>query len=116
LGKPFRTTGRAREYQHLGLAVIFNKQDQVAALMVGAWCEASDILLDVFKGGTESGVRLRADRGQVVKTYGEPSSVRTVGLPEAEFEVLEYDALRAEFALRKGKLVHVTLKRAAGER
>ncbi len=111
LGKPFRMTDRAKEYQHLGLAVVMDKEDRVAAILVGAWCEASDILLDVFKGGTEAGVRLRADRGQVVQAHGEPSAVRSVGSPEAEFEVLTYDALRTEFALRKGKLIHVTLKR-----
>jgi hypothetical protein len=116
LGEPFRTTGRAKEYQHLGLAVVMDERDRVAAILVGAWCEASDILLDVFKGGTEAGVRLRADRGEVVKAHGEPSAVRSVGPPEAEFEVLGYDALRAEFALRKGKLVHVTLKRSADGR
>jgi hypothetical protein len=111
LGKPFRTTGRAQEYQHLGLAVVMDKQDRVAAILLGAWCEPSDILLDVFKGGTEAGVRLRAERGQVLKAYGEPSVTSKVGPAETDFEVLRYDNLWAEFAFRKGKLVHITLRR-----
>jgi hypothetical protein len=111
LGRPFRNTGRAQEYQHLGLAVVMDKQDRVAAILVGAWCEPSDILLDVFKGGTEAGVRLRAERGQVLKAYGEPSVTSKLGPAEADFEVLRYDTLRAEFALRKGRLVHITLRR-----
>ena len=63
----------------------------------------------MLKGETEAGVRLHADRGEVVKAHGEPSGVRAVGPPEAKFEVLVYDALQIEFALRKGKLVHITL-------
>ena len=34
-----------------------------------------------------------------------------IASPQAEFELLKYDALHIEFALRKGRLVHITLKR-----
>lgn len=44
MGKPYRVTGKAHEYQHLGFAVIFDRQDKVGAILGGAWCEISDIM------------------------------------------------------------------------
>jgi hypothetical protein len=111
LGKPYRVTGQAHEYQHLGFAVIFDKQDKVGAILGGAWCEISDILLDVFKGVTAKGIKLRSTKQQVISAYGKPSKTNIIGANNMDFEVLKYDSLRTDFALRKGKIVHITLKR-----
>ena len=113
VGEPFRVSGKAYEYQRLGLAVMLDREDRVAAILAGAWCESSDVLLDVFKGATREGVKLRSTRQEVVAAYGNPDSTQTVGEKGQEFEVLKYAAFRTQFAFRGGKLVHITLKRPA---
>ena len=37
VGIPYRVTGNAYEYQHLGLAVLFDREERVGGIMVGAW-------------------------------------------------------------------------------
>ena len=106
VGEPFRITGRAYEYQKLGLAVMLGKDDRVNAILCGAWCEASDVLLDVFKGATKDGIRLRTTPDQVIAVYGRP--IETSHLATG-FDVLRYDRMR--FAFRDGRLVHMTFQR-----
>jgi hypothetical protein len=110
VGEPYRITGRAYEYQLLGLAVLLDRNDRVTMILVGAWCEHSDALLDVFKGTTREGVKLRSARAEIERAYGKPDSAATVDTAGKAFEVLKYEALRTQFALRRGRLVHITLK------
>lgn len=103
VGEPYRKTGSAWEYQHLGLAVLFDDRDRINAILAGAFCEPSDVLLDVFKGETAEGLRLRASRKEAVAAFGEPLLVKIL---DSGFEVLQYE--NAEFAFRGGELVHMT--------
>jgi len=103
IGEPYRTTGSFDEYQHLGLAVLFDDDARVQGILAGAWCEPSDILLDVFKGETADGLGLRASREELVLAFGEPLSVREI---DDAFELLSYE--NWEFACRQGRLVHMT--------
>lgn len=108
LGEPYRRTGSADEYQLLGLAVMFDPEERVQLILAGAWCEPSDILLQVFKGETPEGLRLRASKEEVVAEFGEPRRAEVLG---TGFEVLHYAV--GNFALRDGRLVHMTWKSPA---
>ncbi|MCA9411538.1 MAG: hypothetical protein KC944_10045, partial [Candidatus Omnitrophica bacterium] len=106
IGEPYRITGKAFEYQNLGFALFFDPEDKVNAILCGAWCPPSDILLDVFKGVTPEGIRLRSTIQEVRAAYGQPSATDEIA---SGFVVLHYGTM--DLAFREGKLVHITLKK-----
>ena len=109
LGPPFRITGSAHEYQMLGFAVLFDREGRVARLLCGAWCEPSDILLDVFKGRTKDGIALGMALHDVTEILGPPRQT-TEGPVKSEFGVFDYGDM--QLAFRQDRLVHMTLMKS----
>jgi hypothetical protein len=105
IGEPYRVTGDYYEYQHLGMAALFDRSGRVSAILCGAWCEPSDVLLDVFKGETAEGIRLRSSDAEVLRVFGEPLEKEEL---EQTFMIFHYQ--NASFAFRRGLLVHMTWK------
>lgn len=106
IGDPHRITGSAYEYQNLGYAVMFDRENKVNAFVCGAWCPPSDILLDVFKGVTQEGIHLRSSMEEVTTAYGQPLTRKDL---DKDFVVFHYKLIWLAF--RDGKLVHMTLRK-----
>lgn len=109
LGTPYRISDSAYEYQMLGFAIGFDHTGRVVTFLAGGWCESSDILVDVFKGITPDGIKMRSSKEQVIQVYGEPSRVRDSTNESAFADILIYDELGTIFSFRNDELIHISM-------
>lgn len=111
LGEPFRVTGSAFEYQRLGYAVMFDKENKVNGILCGQVCDDGHdyILVDVFKGETAEGIKMKSDESEIISAYGPPDKEKSEGGSSQSFKTLNYG--NVQYTLRNGKLIHIALRR-----
>jgi hypothetical protein len=107
LGQPDARPGRPLQYLSLGLAVLPTSKDEtVGAIMMGD--PEGGVLVERFKGVTPKGIGMKSTRQEIIAAYGQPENTKssTGGLEE-----LQYDSGGTQYALRGGRVVHITLRR-----
>ena len=106
LGKPERTIGGANEYLSKGMAVLSSRDSAVGGIMFGDMNNSNSPLVKACKYKTESGIGMGSSLDDLVKAYGEPSSVNPMG----KGKMMSYNQLGATFALQNDKVIHMSFR------
>jgi len=106
LGKPERSMGMANEYLSKGMAVMGSKDSAVGAIVFGDMNNPNSPLIKACKYKTEKGIGMGSTLGDLVKAYGEPSSVEPIG----QGKRVSYKQLGATFTLQNGKVIHMQFR------
>ena len=106
IGPPTRITGRAQEYLNLGIAVLPSGDGGVGAVMIGDL--EGGTLSAAFKGTTKEGVGIGSTHEKIVTALGPPEKSETTG---PDVERLRYNSGRTIYTLKRGKVVHIEVKR-----
>lgn len=111
-GEPDRKSGpSAWEYLSHGLAVVFEREGRVRAVLAGDGCLRGDPpavspLVDAFKGKTAKGVGMRSPRADVEAEFGAPDREQK----REDFVILSYGELGLSFTFFKDELIYITMK------
>lgn len=106
LGKPQRTMGGAFEYLNQGMAVLFDKNSQVVALMFGDMNKPDSPLVKKCHYRTDKGIGMGSSLDDIRKAYGEPASVQNMG----NLKRVKYPSLGVTFSLQDGKIIHMQFR------
>lgn len=105
LGQPDRPQGNVLVYdKKFGFSVICARGGVVANVFCGVYPRSPG--LKVFEGRTKEGIGLDSTRADLVKAFGEPTSVKPWGAGQ---EQLRYNQLGLMFILEAGKVVQLTV-------
>ncbi|HTL18438.1 MAG TPA: hypothetical protein VL793_14475 [Patescibacteria group bacterium] len=107
LGEPNRRTANALEYTRLGFAIMPNSSGLVQVVMCGDVTGINGPLVRAFTGRTKEGIGLGSTRDELVKAYGEPSSIEKMRWGS---ESIRYDNLGITFTLEGGKVYHMIVR------
>ena len=107
LGEPERRTANAWEYTHLGFAAMPGPDGIVHVVMCGDVTGLGGPLVKAFTGRTKEGIGLGSTREELLKAYGEPSSIEKF---RGGTESIRYDSLGITFTLEAGKVYHMIVR------
>ncbi len=107
LGQPQRRTAAALEYTNLGLAVMYGPDQIVQVVMCGDVTGLNGPFVKLFNGRTKEGIGMNSTRDELLKTYGEPTSMEKMRMG---LESIKYDPLGITFTLEGGKVHHMIVR------
>ena len=103
LGKPEKWVGKMMVYdEKLGMSV---GQGKAGAMVV--FCGSSMLRypgVKAFKGRTKEGIGMESSRADVIKAFGQPTSIKPANAGQ---ESLEYNPLGLTITLESGKVMHI---------
>jgi len=110
LGKPSERIGHAWQYDTIGIAINFEKHDQVLSFSAGDGSDPNGLLSKAFKGITERGIRMGSKEEAVIRAYGSPSSRQASGdIVSLVYSLQPHQ--RLVFLLQNGRVFHITAVR-----
>ena len=109
LGKPERSMGMSFEYLRSGMAVLGSKDAAVGALLFGDMNNPQSPLVNACQYRTDRGIGMKSTFDELIKTYGQPSSVQPMG----QSQMASYNELGATFILANDKIIHMTFRYVA---
>jgi RNA polymerase sigma factor (sigma-70 family) len=99
IGQPERKQGEVLIYdKQFGLSVICSRKKIVGDVFCGGGPD--------FKGHTKEGIGINSSRNELIKAFGQPTSVKPWDPGQ---EQLEYKELGLTFILQKEKVFHITV-------